>query len=227
MRRDFFTQFPHFLISLYLSYMKSKIHVTKNRKLGKYQKKTYAFIKRLKNKLLLLLLLRVFPWKCLKILSHHLIHMYICWQWHFKMNSSAASKTVLYMTHFTEHYKHKAEDREIDRKFWTQWLLNFAQCKSRSKPFTKLSHDLHICRLWNKNQDKIYQAKQFNNLTSDSLCRSCPGCFFANILITSGVLKASLIAAWIAWNNLCIHNRNICRPNKRVNPWQCLSIRQF
>ena len=34
--------------------------------------------------------------------------------------------------------------------------------------------------------------------TCDSLSRNCPGCFFANILITSGVLKASLIAAWIA-----------------------------
>ena len=34
--------------------------------------------------------------------------------------------------------------------------------------------------------------------TSASLCLSCPGCFFANKRITSGVLKASLIAAWIA-----------------------------
>lgn len=35
-------------------------------------------------------------------------------------------------------------------------------------------------------------------LTSASLCRSCPGCFLANIRITSGVLKASLMAAWMA-----------------------------
>ena len=37
-------------------------------------------------------------------------------------------------------------------------------------------------------------------LASDSLCLSCPGCFLANSLITSGVLNASLIAAWIAYN---------------------------
>lgn len=35
-------------------------------------------------------------------------------------------------------------------------------------------------------------------LTSASLCLSWPGCFFANKRMTSGVLKASLIAAWIA-----------------------------
>ena len=34
--------------------------------------------------------------------------------------------------------------------------------------------------------------------TSASRCLSCPGCFLANIRITSGVLKASLIAACIA-----------------------------
>ena len=38
-------------------------------------------------------------------------------------------------------------------------------------------------------------------LTSVSLWRSCPGCFFAKSRITSGVLKASLMAAWIAWDN--------------------------
>ena len=36
-------------------------------------------------------------------------------------------------------------------------------------------------------------------LTSASLCLSWPGCFFANKRMTSGVLKASLIAAWIAY----------------------------
>ena len=35
-------------------------------------------------------------------------------------------------------------------------------------------------------------------LTSVSLCRSCPGCFLANSLMTSGVWKASLMAAWMA-----------------------------
>lgn len=34
--------------------------------------------------------------------------------------------------------------------------------------------------------------------TSASLCLSWPGCFFANILMTSGVLKALLMAAWMA-----------------------------
>lgn len=34
--------------------------------------------------------------------------------------------------------------------------------------------------------------------TSASLCRSWPGCFLANILMTSGVLKALLMAAWMA-----------------------------
>ena len=35
-------------------------------------------------------------------------------------------------------------------------------------------------------------------LTSDRRCLSWPGCFFANNLMTSGVLKASLMAAWMA-----------------------------
>ena len=35
--------------------------------------------------------------------------------------------------------------------------------------------------------------------TSASLVLSCPGCFLANSRITSGVLNAWLMAAWIAW----------------------------
>ena len=35
--------------------------------------------------------------------------------------------------------------------------------------------------------------------TSVNLCLSCPGCFLANSLMTSGVLNASLMAAWIAY----------------------------
>ena len=34
-----------------------------------------------------------------------------------------------------------------------------------------------------------------------SLSLSCPGCFLANSLITSGVLNASLTAAWIAYTD--------------------------
>ena len=35
--------------------------------------------------------------------------------------------------------------------------------------------------------------------TSVNLCLSCPGCFLANSRMTSGVLNASLMAAWIAY----------------------------
>ena len=46
----------------------------------------------------------------------------------------------------------------------------------------------------------IFKAaiKDFTSYTSASLCLSCPGCFFANKRMTSGVLKASLMAAWMA-----------------------------
>lgn len=44
-------------------------------------------------------------------------------------------------------------------------------------------------------------------LTSASLVLSCPGCFLAKSLITSGVLKAWLMAAWIAWK---LHLRRMC-----------------
>lgn len=37
-------------------------------------------------------------------------------------------------------------------------------------------------------------------LTSPSLVLSCPGCFLAKSRITSGVLNAWLMAAWIAWD---------------------------
>lgn len=46
--------------------------------------------------------------------------------------------------------------------------------------------------------NKLKFEADSNGLTSFNRCLSCPGCFLANIRITSGVLNASLMAACVA-----------------------------
>ncbi len=43
-------------------------------------------------------------------------------------------------------------------------------------------------------------------ITSASLVLNCPGCFLANSRMTSGVLNAWLMAAWIAWYIFAVIN---------------------
>lgn len=54
---------------------------------------------------------------------------------------------------------------------------------------------LYNCALNKHNNHILDVAVQ----TSASLVLSCPGCFLAKSRITSGVLNAWLMAAWIAW----------------------------
>jgi len=69
----------------------------------------------------------------------------------------------------------------------------------------------------------IYNNITFIEQTSANFCLSCPGCFFANIWMTSGVLNASLIAACMACNDSSC--RCQCRTvNNAVEPWKSYFI---
>ena len=68
--------------------------------------------------------------------------------------------------------------------------------------------------------------KRLSVLTSASLCLSCPGCFLAKSLMTSGVLKAWLMAAWIAWSEKESEtNKSTIFTNKFRNE-DCLQIKE-
>lgn len=60
-------------------------------------------------------------------------------------------------------------------------------------------------------------------LTSPSLVLSCPGCFLANSRITSGVLNAWLMAAWMAWNTRgeMTHHHSLQKSLKGGGGWKC------
>ena len=188
--------------------MKSKIHVTKNRKLGKYQKgiSLKMFENFITSSDMQVYLLKMTVYDEFIRCIHNSTDIWLV--------SRSITNTRQRIEGLTRNVEPSGSLILHNARVGQHPLLNFHMACISVDSETKI-------------RTKSIKLNIFNNLTSDSLCRSCPGCFFANILITSGVLKASLIAAWIAWNNLCIHNRNICRPNKRVNPWQCLSIRQF
>lgn len=72
----------------------------------------------------------------------------------------------------------RPSNAQLNTQLWPSgWVNSTAVCVNKNK-----NHILNI-------------AVQ----TSASLVLSCPGCFLAKSRITSGVLNAWLMAAWIAW----------------------------
>ena len=87
------------------------------------------------------------------------------------------------------------------RTFTVRTCTNF-QRLSRSQCFLLCTNHC-ACRLYHHRLSKRQMSSGWlctvPYCTSASLFLSCPGCFFANIRITSGVLNASLIAACNAY----------------------------
>ena len=91
---------------------------------------------------------------------------------------------------------------------------------------SEASNDTHTHREREREREGGREGGRIT-LTSENLCRSCPGCFFAKSRMTSGVLNASLMAAWIAFEEEKRRERgreNLLVYMKRVQTSVCVTM---
>lgn len=85
-----------------------------------------------------------------------------------------------------------------------------------------------ICtKIWTHKLEELRVTKHTLGacvLTSASLVLSCPGCFLAKSFITSGVLKAWLMAAWIACKS---HYRRMCTNSQVILTLETLLMHEI
>lgn len=82
---------------------------------------------------------------------------------------------------------------------------NWRSATRISTPWLSIDSRVHFCSftaIYPRQKGQLGVTLMPLTLSSSRRSRSCPGSFLAKSLITSGVLKASLTAAWIAWERV-------------------------